>query len=164
MMVLQQISDGRGSAFAAWMAASIAAASWPSTCGTTCQPYASNRFGVSSVNQPSHITVDRDAVVVVEADELAELERAGKRADFVRYAFHQATVAEEHVGVVVDDLVSGPVERSRQQLFRQRHADGIGNTLAEGAGRRLDAEVPVDFRVTRRVRAELPEVWQGRRS
>ena len=30
----------------------IASASCPSTFGTTCQPYASKRFGVSSVNQP----------------------------------------------------------------------------------------------------------------
>ena len=30
----------------------IASGSWPSTFGTTCQPYASKRFGVSSVNQP----------------------------------------------------------------------------------------------------------------
>ena len=52
MMVLQQTSVGRsGSAFAAWIAVSIATGSCPSTSRTTCQPYASKRFGVSSVNQ-----------------------------------------------------------------------------------------------------------------
>ena len=111
------------------------------------------------VGEPAvHFTVDRDAVVVVETDELAEPERAGQRAGFVRHAFHQAAVAEEHVGVVVDDFVPGSVERGGEQLLRQRHADGIGEALAEGAGRRLDAEVAVDLRVARRVRAELPEV------
>ncbi|CSC94574.1 Uncharacterised protein [Vibrio cholerae] len=54
MMVLVQISVGRDvSAFAASIAALIASASWPSTAGITCQPYASKRFGVSSENQPS---------------------------------------------------------------------------------------------------------------
>jgi hypothetical protein len=33
------------------IAASTASTSWPSTCGITFQPYASKRFGVSSVNQ-----------------------------------------------------------------------------------------------------------------
>ncbi len=113
------------------------------------------------VREPAvHFTVDRDAVVVVEAHELAELERAGQRAGFVRDALHQAAVAEEHVSVVVDDFVPGLVERGREQLLGERHADGIGETLAERARRGLDAEVPVDFRVARRVRAELPETRQ----
>ena len=51
---------------------------------------------------------------------------AGQRAGLVADAFHQAAVAEEHVGVVVDDGVAGAVELLRQQLLGQRHADGIG--------------------------------------
>src|SRR5450631_191364 len=53
MMVLQQMSVGRSVlVWALRIAASTASTSWPSTPGMTCQPYASKRRGVSSVNQP----------------------------------------------------------------------------------------------------------------
>src|SRR6185295_3915848 len=53
MMVLQQMIEGWSLRLRAFlMAAATASASWPSTFLTTCQPYASKRFGVSSVNQP----------------------------------------------------------------------------------------------------------------
>ena len=57
------------------------------------------------VGEPAFdLAVDGDAVVVVEGDQLAQAQGAGQRADFVRDAFHQAAVAEEGVGVVVDDV------------------------------------------------------------
>src|SRR5262249_38552972 len=56
MIVLQQISDGfafgcSDCVSAELIAASTASTSLPSTCEITFQPYASKRFGVSSVNQ-----------------------------------------------------------------------------------------------------------------
>ena len=92
------------------------------------------------VGEPAlDLAVDRDAVVVVEADQLAEPQRAGERARLVRDAFHQAAVAEEHVGVVVDDVVAGPVELRGEQLLGERHADRVGEALAERAGGGFDA-------------------------
>ena len=65
------------------------------------------------VGEPAFdLAVDRDAVVVVEADQLAQPERAGERAGLVRDALHQAAVAQEDVGAVVDDLEPGTVELS----------------------------------------------------
>ncbi len=70
------------------------------------------------VGEPAvHFAVDRDAVVVVEADQLAELQRAGERAGLVRDAFHEAAVAEEHLRVVIDDIEAGAVEGCREQHF-----------------------------------------------
>ncbi len=113
------------------------------------------------VREPAvDFAVDRDAVVVVETDQLAELQGAGERAGLVRHAFHQATVAEEDPGVVVDHVVARPIEGGRQDALRQRHADCVGEALAKRAGRRLDAEVRLDFRVAGRMRAELPEFLQ----
>ena len=54
-------------------------------------------------------------------------------------AFHQAAVAEEDVGAVVDDGVPGAVELARQHLLGEREADRVREALAERAGRRLDA-------------------------
>jgi hypothetical protein len=46
--------------------------------------------------------VDADAVVVVQRHQLVQLPGAGQRAGLVADAFHQAAVAEEDVGAVVD--------------------------------------------------------------
>ena len=56
------------------------------------------------VDEPGRdLAVNRDAVVVVQGDQLVELPGAGQRGGFVADAFHQAAVAHEGVGVVVDD-------------------------------------------------------------
>jgi hypothetical protein len=56
-------------------------------------------------------------------------------------AFHQAAVAEEHIGVVVDDGKAWAVELGRQHVLRQRHADGVRESLAERTGGGLHAGV-----------------------
>ena len=61
--------------------------------------------------------VDRDAVVVVEDDELAEPERAGERGGLLRDALHQVAVGRDHVHAVVDDLVPRPVVALRQEAL-----------------------------------------------
>ena len=106
--------------------------------------------------------VDRDAVVVVDRDQLVELPGAGERAGLVADPFHQAAVAEEHVGVVVDDVVAVAVELGGEELFRERHADGVGEALAERAGRRLDAGRDAELGMARRLAVQLAEVAQLR--
>lgn len=67
------------------------------------------------VGEPAvHFAIDGDAVVVVEGDQLAQAEGAGQRADLVADAFHHAAITEEHVGVVVDNLVTRTVELRAQ--------------------------------------------------
>src|SRR5262245_55020895 len=103
------------------------------------------------------MAVDRDAVVVVERHELAEPERSGERAHFVRDALHQASVTDEYVCVVIDDLESRPVELGGEQPLGERHADRVTETLPERAGRRLDARREAVLGMTWRHRAELTE-------
>ena len=108
------------------------------------------------VGEPAaRLAVDRDAVVVVESGELAQAQCSGERARLVRDAFHQAAVAGEHVSAMVDDRVSGPIEVRRQKRFGERHADGVGETLPERSGRRLDAGRHADFRMSGRFRMQL---------
>ena len=104
--------------------------------------------------------IDRDPVVVVDRDQLAELERAGQRAGFVRDALHQAAVAHEHVGVVVDDREPGPVVALREQLLGQRHADRVGEALAQRAGGGLDRGMLAGLRVSGRLRVQLAEALE----
>ncbi len=98
--------------------------------------------------------VDGDVVVVVEEDQLAELLVAGEGGGLAADALHHAAVAGQHVGVVVDDVVA---EGGGEEALGDGHADGVGDALAERAGRRLDARrVPV-LGVTRRAAAPLAE-------
>ena len=113
------------------------------------------------VGEPAFdMAVDGDAVVVPEGDQLAQPPGAGQRTGFVRDAFHQAAVAEEDVGAMVDDLVARTVEFVGQQLFRHRHADGVGDALAERSGGGLDPRRVAVFRVPRRLAVQLAEVLQ----
>jgi hypothetical protein len=106
------------------------------------------------------VPVDRDAVVVVEGDQLAQAQHPGERADLVGNSLHEAAVAEEHPGAVVDDLVPGMVEARREQLLGEREAHGVGEALAERPGGGLDAGRIADFRVSRRLRVQLAEAAQ----
>ena len=63
------------------------------------------------VSEPTlDMAVDRDAVVVVERDQLAQAQGASERAGLVRDAFHQAAVAEEHISIMIDDVMAVAVE------------------------------------------------------
>ncbi len=108
----------------------------------------------------AHVAVDRDAVVVVDHDQLAELEHTRVRAGLVRDTLHQAAVTDEHVGAMVDDLEPGPVEASRQHALGERHADGVGESLAQRAGGGFDPGGEADFRMSGRFRVELAEALQ----
>ena len=99
--------------------------------------------------------VDRDVVVVPEDDELVELEVAGKRDGFLADAFHEAAVTRDHVGEVFHEVGA---ELVAQLAFGKCHADGIGNALAERAGRRFDAGGVAVFRVAGGPGAELAEI------
>ena len=113
------------------------------------------------VGEPTaRLSVDRDAVVVVENRKLPQAPRAGKRTGFVRDAFHHAAVAGERVGAVVDDVVARPVEFRRQQPFAQGHPHRVGEPLAERPRRRFHPWRDTELRMSGRLRVQLAEVSQ----
>ena len=113
------------------------------------------------VGEPAvHVTVDGDAVVIVEADEFAETQRAGQRARLVRDPLHEAAVANKHVAAVIDDVESRAVEFLSQQPFRQRHADRVSEPLTQRPGSGLHARGHAVFGVTRRLGMQLTEAHQ----
>ncbi len=107
-------------------------------------------------------TIDRDAVVVVDRKQLAELPHAGERRRFVRYAFHQAAVTDKDIGLMVDDRDPGPIEFNGEQFFRERHADSVGKALPQRSGGGLNAWREPMLRMTRRLAVQLPEVGEFR--
>ena len=106
------------------------------------------------------LAVDRDVVVVVDRDQLAQAQRAGQRAGLMRDAFHETAVAEEDIGEVVDDVVAGLVELRGQRLLRQGHADGIGDALAERAGGGFHARGVAVFRMPGGLGVKLTELLE----
>ena len=94
--------------------------------------------------------VERDRVVVVEVDEPAQPELAGQRRRLGRDALHQVAVGDDRVDVVVHHL--GAVALA-QEALGHRHADAVGEALAERAGRHLDAGGDVDAVALRVARA-----------
>ena len=96
-------------------------------------------------------------VVVEDDDQLVELEVPGERDRLVADALHQAAVAGNHVGVVVDDGVAEP---RIEEPLRQRHAHGIAEALAQRTRGRLDARRVPELGMPRRLGAQLPEARQ----
>ncbi len=106
------------------------------------------------------VRVDRDAVVVINGDQLAQPESAGERAGLVRQAFHHAAVAHEDIGVVIDDRVARAVELGSHQAFSERHADGVRDPLPGRPGGGLDPRRQAALRMARRPGMQLPEAPQ----
>ena len=100
-----------------------------------------------TLESPTHVlgkgemrlALDRDRVVVIDPAEIRQAEMPGDRRCLRRHPLHEIAVATEHVGVVVEDDVAGPVVVGSQPLRGHRHADGVAAALAERAGGRFDA-------------------------
>ncbi len=121
------------------------------------------RAVVLAVEREGRRTVDRDAVVVVADDQLAEPEVAGDRRGLLRDALHHVAVGADHVDVVVDDRVARTVEALVEDALGDRHPDGVGDPLAERPGRDLDPGRVAELGVaggTRTPLAKLLEVLQ----
>jgi hypothetical protein len=95
------------------------------------------------------VAVNGDVVVIVDADEVAELEVAGQGRGLGRDTLHQAAIAEEAVGVVVTQGEAGLVEGGGGVGLGHGQTDGIGDTLTQGAGGDLDTGSIVGLGVTR---------------
>jgi hypothetical protein len=87
---------------------------------------------VSSVNQPPTLPSIEMPLSSYSTISLPSLSVPASEADLVRDAFHQAAVADEGIGVVIDQRVAGAVEALRQHLLCQRHADRIASPWPSG--------------------------------
>src|SRR5579863_611604 len=77
------------------------------------------------------VTVDRDVVIVVEVDEVAETEMSGERARLARDAFHHVAVAADAEDAMVEQARAAALEAGFEVFGRDRHPDPVGKALAE---------------------------------
>ncbi|SBL84089.1 Uncharacterised protein [Klebsiella oxytoca] len=106
------------------------------------------------------VTVDGDAVVVIERHQLAQFQGTGQGAYLVRDTFHHAAVAHERISEVVNDVVARAVELRRQGFLRNRHPHRIRNALPQRSGSGFHARGVAHFRVARGSGVQLTEVLQ----
>ena len=85
------------------------------------------------------VSIDGDVVVVVDADQVSELQVTSERRGFARDTLHQATIAEEAVGVVIDNVEARLVEDGTGVSLGHGETDSIADTLSQGASGDLDA-------------------------
>ena len=98
------------------------------------------------------VALDRDPVGVVDDGEVAELLGAGDRGGLAAHALLEVAVAADRVDVVVEGrlaLGGVRVEQAALAAGGHRHADGVGDALAQRAGGRLDAGGVAVLRVAR---------------
>src|SRR5581483_9956658 len=84
-------------------------------------------LGETEIGAPS----ERDVILVVEEDQLAELQMAGKGGRFLADAFHEVAVAADTVGKVVHDGMARSIEAGSEPGLRDGQTDSISKTLAE---------------------------------
>ncbi len=92
-------------------------------------------FGKGDLRAP----FDRDVVVGIEDDELAQPQVAGLRPGLGRDPFLQVAIAGQNVGVVVHDGVTRSIEVRGKGHLGDGHADGVGQALTQGSGGGLNA-------------------------
>ena len=102
------------------------------------------------------VAVDGDPVVVPEHDEPPEPQVPGEVDRLLADPFHQAAVAGDHPGEMVDE----PREPRRLHPLGERHPDRRRDPLPERPGRHLDPERVAVLRMPGGPAAELPERLQ----
>ena len=100
-------------------------------------------------------TVDRDAIGIPQDVEPPELEVPGKPDGFLRDAFHQAAVAGDDPGAMIDEIVA---EHGVEMALRHCHADRHGQPLPQRPGGGFDTGELEIFRVAGAWAAKLAEV------
>ena len=99
--------------------------------------------------------VDGDAVVVPQHVKAPEAKLPGQTDRFVIDAFHQAAIARDYPGLVIDQVVT---EHGIQVTLGHRHADCHRQPLPQWAGGAFDAGKLEILRMTRTRAAKFAEI------
>ena len=82
---------------------------------------------------------DRDVVVIVDGDQSAKLQVPCSTGGLGSNAFHRTPVAEEHVCVIIYEIIARLVERCSSMLLSEGEANCVAKALAERSGGHLNA-------------------------
>ncbi len=102
-------------------------------------------------------SLDGDVVIVVEVHQLAEAEVPGEGGGLRGHPLHEVAVADDGVGVVVDQVEAGPIEGRGKERFGDGHADAVREAGAQRPGGRLHPRGEPMFGMPGRAATPLPE-------
>lgn len=94
------------------------------------------------------VNTNGDVVVIVDGNQVAELQMTSHGGGLGGDTLHGATITEEDVGVVVEEVVAGLVEDTGVVSLGHGETDGVGEALTQRAGGDLNAGGIVSFGVT----------------
>lgn len=108
------------------------------------------------------VSVNGDSVVIVDGNQVAELQVAGKGSSLRGDTLHVASISHEDVCVVVDELETWLVELGASLALSNGKTNGVGEALSEWAGGDLDTWGIVGLWVTRGPRVNMLKGVLGR--
>ena len=123
---------------------------------TICREALHGVFGISQRRR----AVQRDEVVVVQKDQLAQTQMPGQRRCFRGDTLHQVAVTDDGIGVMVDRGDVGAVVGGRQKCLGDGHADRVGCALTQWSGADFDTRGNAHFGVPGGHRPPLPEALE----
>ena len=94
------------------------------------------------------VTVNGDVVVIVDGNQVAQLQVTSHASGLAGNTLHGAAITEEHVGVVVEELIAGLVEDTGGVSLSDGQTNGVGETLTKGASGDLNTRGVVSLGVT----------------
>ena len=103
---------------------------------------------------------DGNPVAVVKPAKIIKLEMAGERRRFAANPFHHVAVAAQRINIEVEKLKAWPVEITGEPLRCDRHADAVGDALAERSRGGFDSRGQTEFRMTGGFAVELTKLFE----
>lgn len=76
-------------------------------------------------------------VIVVNSDQITQLQMTSRRRGLGGNTLHETSVAEEHICVIVDQVIVGLVKNSGCVRLGNCETNGVGKALTERAGGNL---------------------------
>ena len=90
----------------------------------------------SVITEPAlNLAVNGNAVVIIEANQLTQFQRAGQRTYLVRDTFHQTAITKKDIGVMIDQIQVGLVELCGHSALGNCHPYRIAYSLPKRSGR-----------------------------
>lgn len=99
--------------------------------------------------RPYQPLTDGDLVVIIHANQVAQLQVSSHGRSLGGNALHGATITKDAIGVVVDQVVPRLVELSRGVRLGDGKTNRVRETLTQGTSRDLHSGGIMGFRVAR---------------
>ena len=90
---------------------------------------------------------NRNVVVIVDHDEVSKLQVTSSTCSLASNAFHGTAISKEAVGMVVDQIEAGLVERSGHMCLSDGQTNSIRKTLTKGPRSHLNTRGILSFGV-----------------